>query len=365
MSAKLWGHLDYSQKSFAYFIKDFSLYLIISLTATFVTFTLSLLVFKSKIKDQKKKLIIITLVSVLIVIAVFSLFEAYFRYVYDASDGLGFLKVNQRWHQRHVVYNGDFMRDDEFISGEKNQTARVAVLGDSITFGGGIENPKDRFSDILEEKLKAAGYKIEVYNLGKPGADTELEIQTYNQFKFIEFDIVIWQYFLNDIQRFEKSTGTPIISRNSQQAKIAQYLSNKSFFFDYLYWRFSARYNKTFRELRNADISLYRQEETLAKHFEETASFLNGAKSEDRQVIVIIFPFIYYLGPNYPAVDIHQLLTEHFEENGASVVDLLADLGDKDAKGLWASPFDSHPNEFVHQIAAQRLYEKIVPLLQE
>src|SRR3989344_457571 len=192
MLFNLWARLSY-------FLNDFSLYLILISLSLLATVIIVILIFKSNLKDINKKLFISAALTILTLILTYSFFEAYFRYIYDASDGLGFLKINERWHRRHVVYNSDFFRDKNFDVNKKEGVTRIGVLGDSITFGGGIEDVNDRFSNILEKKLRAANFNVEVYNLGKPGYDTEGEIQVYDSVKHLNFDIIVWQYFLNDI----------------------------------------------------------------------------------------------------------------------------------------------------------------------
>ena len=349
----------------SYFLNDFSLYLILISLSLLITVVAVILIFKSNLKIIRKKILISAALTILTLILTYSLFEAYFRYVYDASDGLGFLKINERWHNRHVVYNSDFFRDRNFDVNKKPGVARIGVLGDSITFGGGIENVNDRFSNILEKKLRAANFSVEVYNLGKPGYDTEGEIQVYDSVKHLNFDIIIWQYFLNDIQALGKSTGTPIIVKNSKTGKTVQFLSEKSFFFDFLYWRTSSKYNKTLGELRNADLERYKDADQLKTHQDQITSFLKDLKSENKKVVVIIFPFLYFLGPNYPAQDVHQIMSKHFSENGAQVIDLLDYLKGYTGRDLWASRFDSHPNEYVHQVTAQKLYERLIDLIKQ
>ena len=53
----------------------------------------------------------------------------------------------------------------------------------------------------------------------------------------------------------------------------------------------------------------------------------------------------------------------YFRDQGVETIDLLNDLKGKDAKSLIASPFDSHPNEYVYNLAAERIFEKVKPLL--
>lgn len=346
-----------------YFLGDFYPYLILMIVSTLAFFLLLVKIYKLKIDIAKKKLIIILLSTLLVFIIIYSFFEAYFRYVYDQSDGLGFLNVNERWNKRHVVYNSYFFRDRDFDGVKKEGVVRIGVLGDSIAFGGGIENVEDRFSNILEKKLRGAGFNVEVYNLGAPGYDTDGEIQNYQTVKNLDFDIVIWEYFLNDIQTLGKSTGTKIIDSNSAQGNITSYISDKSFFFDFLYWRFSSKYNKTFGELRKADLERYKDDDQLKNHKQQIADFLGSLKQDNKKVVVIIFPFLYFLDQDYPAVDIHQIMSSHFRENGAEVIDMLDYLGGKRGRDLWASEFDSHPNEYVHRLAAEKLFGKVVPLL--
>ncbi|MDO8487362.1 MAG: SGNH/GDSL hydrolase family protein [Candidatus Curtissbacteria bacterium] len=353
----LWARLSY-------FLGDFALYLILlSVSLALVVFG-SYKVYKSDFTEKKKKIALAVIFVVFFLILVFSAFEAYFRYRYDQSDGLGFLKVNARWQARHVVFNSDFFRDRNF-GDKKEGTKRICAIGDSVTLGGGIKNTSDRFTNLLEKELRAANYNAEVYNLGKSGYDTDGEKAIYESTKFLNCDIIIWAYFLNDVQPQGASTGSPIISAESRTTKLVAFVSNHSYFFDYLYWRLSARYEKTFGELRNADLGAYQNPQVFESHKKTVISWLGEMKADNKKVVVIIFPFVHLL-PNYPAVEIHQELWGIFRENGADgTVDLLDYLKGKNAKDLVASKFDNHPNEYVHKLAAEKLFETVAPLLEK
>lgn len=348
---------------FGYFLTDFSFYLILLLITVLATTFAFWKILKSKLPPNRQKIAIAATVTILAIILVFTALEAYFRYVYDVSDGLGFLKVNGKWHARHVVHNNYFFRDRDFQTEKEPGVTRIGVLGDSITFGGGIEKVEDRFSNILEKKLREAGKNVEIYNLGKPGYDTTGEVEEYNKVRHLGFDILIWEYFINDVQPKNNSTGTPIIENNSKQGKIVTFLSNHSYFFDFLYWRFSSKYQETFRELRTADIAQYSNDIVLKEHKEEIANFVNTLRSDKTKIIVIMFPSNFLLGPNYPEY-VHKLMADVFKENQVDIfVDLLPDLKGRDKTQLIASKFDPHPNEFVHHLAAEKLFNEILPLL--
>lgn len=355
MLFNLWVH-------FSYFLKDFYGYLFLLLIVFILLPILVYKLFKSNLSLNLKRFYASLVFTFLLVVICFVSLEAYFRFVYDQSDGLGFLQVNKKWLERHVIFNSNFYRDRNFDLNKKEGTIRIGAIGDSLTFGGGIKDVNNRFTNLLEKKLKEAGYNVEVYNLGKSGEDTQEEIKNYQNIKYLNFDIIIWQYFLNDIQPLNESTGTTIINKERQTPPLINFLSHKSYLFDYLYWRFSSKYQKTFAELKTADLARYQEPETLRQHKEDIANFLRELKDENKKVVVVIFPFINLL-PDYPAADLHQEMTKTFGENGAEVIDLLDYLQGKQAKDLVASRLDSHPNEYIHAIAADKLFEKIVPFL--
>lgn len=355
MQPSIWPRL-------AYFLKDFSLYLI-ALTVSFLAFIFTAYKISKSSHSQKKKGILLALLATAFsIILIFSIFEAYFRYVYDESDGLGFLKVNQKWHQRHVVFNNYFFRDRDFNPVKQEGVIRIGVLGDSITQGDGIKNVNDRYSNVLENTLKAAGYKVEVYTIGKSGYDTEGEIDVYNSVKDLNFDIIIWAYFVNDIQPKDASTGTPIITKNSQRAKILKLAADNSYFLDYLYWRFSSVYNKTILALRTADVDQYKNPDRLIQHEKAITDFISTLKAENKKIIVIMFPSISFLQTDYPTF-INDIMHNIFSKNEVQYIDLYDYLKGQDPKNLRASRFDTHPNEKVHKLAAEKLYKEVVSIL--
>lgn len=345
-----------------YFLGDFYYYILINflLFSVFIFY----LTISKKVATRKRAIFASVLFSFFIFFAVFSFFEAYFRYVYDDSDGLGFLKVSKKWDQRHVVYNSDFSRDRHFTYEKKENEIRIAAIGDSLTFGAGIKNVNDRFTNLLEAKLNAAGKNVSVYNFGVPGVDTEEEIDMYrNKVKAFNPDIIVWQYYLNDIQTKDKGESARIFQKNSKKSIVITKLSDLSYFFDFLYWRLTSRYANTFGDLNSSYLAQYHDEAKFNRHKEELNGIIDEMHADNKKVIVIIFPLLNLIGDNYPARDIHKKLDETFGLKNVEVIDLLDSLGDKKGKELVASRFDAHPNEFVHSIAASKLYNSILTLI--
>ena len=356
MFLNLWYRLGY-------FFHDFSFYLfLLFASSAFLVFG-SFAIYKSQRSDRTKKIFLTFLVSLFSLIFIYSFFEAYFRYRFDESDSLGFLQVTGRWFKRHVVFNNYFVRDRDFTLSKKEGVTRIGVIGDSIAMGYGIKKVDDRFSNLLEKKLQGAGKKVEVYNLGKSGYDTDTELEEYNKtFKDLNLDIVIWEYFLNDAQPNNRSTGSRVLINSRKQGNLARLISSYSFFFDYVYWRLASRYDKTFVALRNADLAAYKDKENFQRHKKDVIALSKELLNANKKVIVIVFPAVRFID-NYPASDIHQTMDQIFKDQGLTLIDLLDNLKGKRYKDLVVSQFDYHPNEYVQKIAAQRLYEKILPLL--
>jgi len=341
-----------------YFFSDFWEYLLLC-TVSFLVFVFAFYkIYKSNYSERRKKILLAIVFAFFLIVIVFSMFEAYFRYRYDESDGLGFLQVSQKWNQRHVVYNGAFFRDRNFEDKKKPGVIRIGVLGDSLTFGAGIKNVNNRFSNILEKELKDSGYNVEVYNLGKPGYDIDGEIEVYNKEKYLNFDIVVWEYFINDIQP-RNSTGSPIITKSSQRTKILEFISKKSFFLDYLYWRFSSVYDATIHDLEDADVDQYKNQKRLKVFEQQVSDFISSLKADNKKVVVVMFPSVALLGNNYPTF-ITDKMVKLYKKNDVPVINLYPYYKNKKPEELKASRFDTHPNEKVHKLAADLLYEQIV-----
>jgi hypothetical protein len=267
-----------------------------------------------------------------------------------------------------VVYNNFQYRDKNFTVAKTPGVVRIGVMGDSNAFGYGIKNVNNRFSNILEHELNTHGYHTEVYNFGVPGLDTETEIHEYQRIKQLNFDILVWEYFLNDIEISSESAGQKVL----QTAQIAPsglitFLSDHSFFFDYIYWRLNAKYDKTFVKIRNADLAQYDNPRIFNYHTHLINSFTQDLKSNGKKIVTLVLPFLYFF-PNYPAnaISIHHRMDKLFLEDGvAQVVDMLDYVKGKHKQDLVVGPYDAHPNEYVHKIAADKLYDAIIPLLEK
>ena len=360
MFVSFWGH-------FSYFLQDFWVYLIILGVSSFGFLWAARRIYSSSLTDEKKMALLASCFVAVSFAYIYSGFEFYFRYRFDQSDSLGFLKTSERWTARHVVFNNYQYRDRDFRVQKTPGVVRVGVIGDSNTMGAGIRNPENRFSNILEKLLNDHGYKVEVYNFGVSGFDTDQEVTEYNRrLKQFDVDLLVWQYFFNDVEEATHSAGTQILKHEQALPRgLITFLTDHSFFFDYLYWRLAAKYDSTFGEIRNADVQQYNIPEVFNHHSDLIASFSGQLRQQNKPFVVLLLPFMYFF-PNYPkeVIEIHQRMDALFRHDGATaIVEIVEDLLKKQKQDLIASPYDSHPNEYVHRLAAEKLYAAIAPLL--
>lgn len=348
-----------------YFLKDFRLFIGLFLAVFLAESLFFYLLFKSSWRKKAKIISLTVLGFIFWSFVLFCISEAYFRYVYDESDGLGFLKVDQAWHRRHVVYNGDFMRDREFKQKKQEGVTKIGVIGDSITFGAGIKDPQKRFSNLLEEELNSTGTKAEVYNMGVVGLDSKDIKSKQEHIKSFNFDIIVWQYFFNDIGTDEDVlTRTKIIQKYRRENLLIAKITQKSYLADFLFWRITQRYAKSIADLQSLDFASYRNNEKFKDHEKVLDEVLAEFKSGGAKVVVIVFPPVNMLGPNYPLWDINVKLKDYFaSRNIEGFIDLTDDLANSYPQELEAGKFDAHPNEKVHALAADRLFKVIDKLV--
>jgi lysophospholipase L1-like esterase len=98
-----------------------------------------------------------------------------------------------------VKINSQGLRDDEILPKQEDEL-RILMLGDSFTWGYGVEK-EETFSDLLEQHLKKGGMNANVINAGATSYSPTLEY-LFLKNKGIEYkpDVVILNLDLSDLQ---------------------------------------------------------------------------------------------------------------------------------------------------------------------
>ncbi|MFI5363096.1 MAG: SGNH/GDSL hydrolase family protein [Elusimicrobiota bacterium] len=124
------------------------------------------------------------------------------------------------WHGHLEVFDDRGMRRTTPFPPRRKGVGRVVVVGDSLTYGQGVE-ASDAYSAVLERRLRAAGYDVEVLNLGRNGYQSEDVDKTVREFvPSLHPDLIVYGICLNDflesgrgIYRDKTSWGLPFPER--------------------------------------------------------------------------------------------------------------------------------------------------------
>ena len=257
------------------------------------------------------------------------------------------------------ILNNEGVRDRNFLITKPDNTIRIIVLGDSYTFGAGIENASDTYPKVLERKLNNFNFNknYEVLNFGISGVDTqrELEIIKERALKY-EPDFLIIGYVLNDLKNVDPEIRT---FERLRLPIIGFALSRISYLYNFLESRINkvalnfgkTPYEESLKAYFNSEIN----KNEARKTFKE---ILKIAKEKEIKVLLMIFPPFYQM-KNYQFQPAHEFIEEVAQENSFIFLDLLEVYKDYDEKDLQVSKHNSHPNEFGHELAAEAIFEKL------
>jgi hypothetical protein len=135
------------------------------------------------------------LITYFMLLLIFAAGEIFFRYFYAESENV-FTGATLNWLARYWHTNSLGFRDREWTPEDWTGKQTILVTGDSFTAGWGINDPVDRFTDVLAQDL-GDGYAV--VNLGTYGTATPEQLEILKNYPLQNPDVVIMQYFLNDI----------------------------------------------------------------------------------------------------------------------------------------------------------------------
>lgn len=104
------------------------------------------------------------------------------------------------WYKtRKIQINSKGIREDEFRKKLRKNRIRVLFLGDSFTFGTGV-NASQRYTDIIEKRMNERGTPLQSVNAGISGAGID-DFARYFRARGVEYepDITVVSISSNDI----------------------------------------------------------------------------------------------------------------------------------------------------------------------
>jgi len=199
--------------------------------------------------------LIITLFSLEAIIRVMHLLPVSdYSPIYDRSSPHHFkpnasMQATQAEFSVKININSAGYRDKEFSLFKDAATTRIALVGDSFTFGTGVSFG-ERSSDLLEKLLRKSGHKVETFSFGIP--DTETEEHTYllsHEIARYHPDIVLLMFYV----------GNDIIDNLKVQQGVAKSYTHQSFAVQWIQYIRNHSQLVRFLELKAFSIPLLRR----------------------------------------------------------------------------------------------------------
>ncbi len=247
-----------------------------------------------------------------------------------------------------VKINSKGLRDKEYTYEKNNETYRIIVMGNSITFGWGVEQDLV-YTEIIERELNnnSLGKKYEVINLGVCNYQLQQEL-LFLKTEGIKYrpDLIIYPYFIRDAKFISRISYNNVL-RNSY---LLSFLKSKLMIID-------SKYNKK-SNFRYVYKNLYKENSIEKKNFDANIVELQKFTKENNiPLLVVLIPELHNLR-DYPFVDIHNYVKSKFTEE--EVIDVLPFFDKQiDPEKYWVSLEDAHPNEFGHKIIAGAILKEL------
>lgn len=245
-----------------------------------------------------------------------------------------------------VEINSDGLRDKEY-SVAKDNTNRIIFLGDSLTFGWGVEE-EETFATLIEQELNSTT-PTEVINFGTGNYNTEQEVNLFIQ-KGLKYnpDKVVLFYFINDAEPTPEKSGLWFLG-------YSQFIS--------FYW---SRINSL---LNNVLPSKSFQEYYESLYDENQQGWINARKAiiqlkeicqaQGIEFQVVLLPELHDVN-NEIFANVYNNLALFLEENNIDHLNLAKLFKDHPNQiDLWVSYDDAHPNDIAHRKIAESSVEFI------
>ena len=240
---------------------------------------------------------------------------------------------------------------------------RIAVIGDSFTWGQGIE-ARERFSNLLEGFL---GPRYEVLNFGIPGNNMPEHLNELDVVLKLLPDFVLLQLYINDFEtsNMKRPQTHPLLpgdldSRIVRSSLLYQVLLGRWAQFQHAVGLAETYPHYMARNLRDPNSPDAREAFGMLRQFLEHTGAA-GVPSG-----VVFFPAPDALGAtldDYPFGYLHERARTICAEAHEPYLDLLAALSTfRPPQSMWVSPFDAHPNAKANRKAAFEIQREFAPV---
>ncbi len=317
------------------------------------------------IKKKNKYLLQNILISFLTFIFLITILELYFRFFFAQPAANNLTLSCKNWFRRYWKPINSFgYRDKEWENEYIVNKKKIFVVGDSFTAGAGIKDVKDRFGDVLEEKL---GEKYYVFNIAQCGWNTKHEYKAIITNSFSPPDYLLLCYFLNDIEDSIPSKKLLFNKEifNKKDPGFFKNIKNKlvenSHLINFIYWRIARMYPDLFFPeqyliYENILGESYYDNQIFQAHMQTIVKLKKWCDINSVNFLIIIFPILSNIKYSQKIISI---VSEEIKKNKIPIIDISAILINKKFKDITVNQYDSHPSIYAHKLIAEEIYKKV------
>lgn len=253
--------------------------------------------------------------------------------------------------------NSAGFRGREYGVAKPPGTFRIAVLGDSVTMGSGVD-AKQTYSAMLERTLNATrdDYDYEVLNFGVAGLNLNVIVTERLQKIAVSFrpDLLIYGFTVNDIEgphyrRFERTYTMADEERGG--SLLLGLVRQRWRYTRELMWPAPGSY------VYELDENYFRNAAAWQFFLADLGRLAEVASELGVCTQVLIHTKLYALGSLHPFTRHYDRVAEAARAHDLHVTFSLPHFLGEDHRSLWVSPANAHPNADGHRRMATALLE--------
>jgi hypothetical protein len=257
------------------------------------------------------------------------------------------------WTRRFVRLNSLGYRDLERAREPAEGIARVLLIGDSVAYGSGIDDPRLRVGDLLEQTLNrgAGSRRFEVVLSARANTHTLHHIEALHRMLAFQPRYVLLLYFFNDIEHAVRLPA-PSSGLAARLDPLKLLLVNSVTAEQVFIRTRRAYYARVWQTLEDP----YENDAVLAEHLAAVAEFFRVARTAGVEARLVPMDVKVRLDPGFVAR--YQRFEREASARGIPVWSLERAFDAHAWTMLIVNSLDYHPNERAHALMARAIAER-------
>lgn len=281
--------------------------------------------------------------------------ESYLRFICVRTDSFGVSLPARKWFALHAHLNSFRCRDDEWKFEKPAGVRRIAFVGDSFTYGWGVENVADRFADQIGARLnKEKGARFEVMNVAIPGWGTgDQLVPIKDVIDRYHADEIVLCYVFNDIEKLlPREQGF----NPTRPPESSWFNPDSSALVDWMFRTIVVPRVPTVMNYHDWIADGYATPQFWSLHQQQLIAIRDACTERGVTFRVALLPFIRVGGTKFDRDQLHEQMRQFLESKGVAVVDLRGSIAGQDPRTLVVNGMDAHPNVKAHRLFADAMW---------